>query len=219
MQDIVKLSGHLSILIQFLTGVIGLHGFSYKLSPQHSILKEILLLETIVQFIELLAYVFMYRYFDPPNISVFRYYDWFLTTPTMLMSTILYLEYIASTTPINMRTFVKNNIKDVSLIMSLNMLMLLFGYLGEKGVLERKNACFLGFIPFVMCFSHMYNKYGSKTPQGRKIVKYMFIIWSMYGLVYLLPNAPKNVSYNCLDLVAKNAWGLFIYSSIKNKKI
>lgn len=35
--------------------------------------------------------------------------------------------------------------------------------------------------------------------------------WGFYGLAFLLPVNARNISYNFLDLFAKNFYGVFIY--------
>jgi hypothetical protein len=39
----------------------------------------------------------------------------------------------------------------------------------------------------------------------------MFVVWSLYGIAALLPTLQKNISYNGLDIIAKNFYGLFIF--------
>ena len=36
----------------------------------------------------------------------------------------------------------------------------------------------------------------------------MYGVWALYGVAAALPDAPKNISYNGLDLVSKNAFGV-----------
>lgn len=209
MSDIVKKSTNISLFIQLVTGLIGLNGFRYQLPVKHQILKEILTLETIVQFIELGVYIWFYYNHNLKTMATLRYYDWFLTTPTMLLSTIAFLEYDQS-----IQTVIKNNQEMIKKIITLNLSMLVFGYLGEIKKIERLHAAILGFIPFLIMFKILFQKYGNN-----KIIKFMFIVWGLYGVAYMFPDVPKNVSYNFLDVVAKNFWGLYIYHQIKQQKI
>ena len=48
----VQLTTDISIVIQFITGVVGLQGLFFNLSEKHQILKNVLTLEMIVQCIE-----------------------------------------------------------------------------------------------------------------------------------------------------------------------
>ena len=42
----------------------------------------------------------------------------------------------------------------------------------------------------------------------------MFIVWSLYGVAATFKPNEKNVSYNVLDIISKNFYGLFIYFQI-----
>ena len=43
---------------------------------------------------------------------------------------------------------------------------------------------------------------------------FLISIWSLYGVAAVLPTIPKNLSYNVLDIISKNFYGLFIYYKI-----
>ena len=74
----------LSIIIQFLTGIIELFSLFIKVPSSFLFLKQMLLLEVIVQFIEGLFYIYwLYNFNNILNITPKRYFDWMLTTPTM----------------------------------------------------------------------------------------------------------------------------------------
>ena len=85
----------LSLLIQALTGIVGIQGLMTDIPEKHHILKDILALETVVQFIEFAYYIWLIYCFKQLtyDITFTRYFDWFLSTPIMLVSTILFLEY------------------------------------------------------------------------------------------------------------------------------
>jgi len=225
MSNIVQTTTNLSILVQIITGVFGLDGFRYTIPKEHLILLDILKMETIVQFIELGMYIWFHFNFDINTIATTRYYDWVITTPTMLISTLVFLIYQKDVETnklvqnMNLKQVLLDNKQIISHIIILNTMMLGFGYLGETGIIDKKIATILGFIPFIMCFSILYNNYGKHSTLGKKITKYMFFIWSLYGIVYMLPTVPKNVFYNILDILAKNFWGLFIYFRIKELHI
>ena len=38
----------------------------------------------------------------------------------------------------------------------------------------------------------------------------VYVTWGLYGACALLPDEPKNVGYNTLDVVSKNAFGVFV---------
>ena len=39
----------------------------------------------------------------------------------------------------------------------------------------------------------------------------MLVIWGFYGVAATFGTVNKNISYNTLDIIAKNFYGLFIY--------
>ena len=99
-------------------------------------LKDILTNENVVQLVEGLVYIWIVYYslnFD--DMINKRYLDWFITTPLMLISTILFMKYNTEkekNNSIHSKQFFYEYFKDILYIGLLNALMLLFGFLGEK---------------------------------------------------------------------------------------
>ena len=92
--DLLLQSVYFSIFMQFITGIIQLDGLFIKLPKEHQILQDVLKLDTMVQFIEATFYVWLF--FNVKNIARMaskRYYDWMITTPAMLLATIIYMKY------------------------------------------------------------------------------------------------------------------------------
>jgi hypothetical protein len=56
----------------------------------------------------------------------------------------------------------------------------------------------------------IYEKFARYSENGKKIFYYFFITWSLYGFAALMPYHYKNISYNILDLFAKNFFGLYL---------
>ena len=183
-----------------------------------------LLLELIVQFIEGFFYIhWFYNFNNILNITPKRYFDWMLTTPTMLVTLIFYLIFLK---------YKNENISDklqffklfyqefhnIIIILLLNWLMLLFGYLGEINFIPVLLGVLLGFIPFIIYYYIIYKKYALLSDDGLKIFFYFFIVWSLYGIVAILPYKIKNTFYNILDLFSKNFFGIFLsYLLFTNK--
>ena len=95
--DIVYTSGVLSLIIQLTTGLFDFYVLQIKVPKEVMILKQVLILEFIVQIIEFSFYLWMVYNFDKlVNITPYRYWDWALTTPTMLISLCIYLLYLKS---------------------------------------------------------------------------------------------------------------------------
>ena len=88
--------------------------------------------------------------------------------------------------------------------------MLLFGYLYESEVIDKKTATFLGYVFFLITFQFIYEKYAKKSQQGKQLFAVLFITWAIYGIAFLLPDIEKNNITNFLDLFAKNFFGVFL---------
>ena len=85
---IVKSTLLVSLYAQIIALVVGFFGIVIKLDARDKILQQCLILEEIVQVIEFSFYIF-FSYFYKNNVDIvdiakYRYYDWFLTTPTMI---------------------------------------------------------------------------------------------------------------------------------------
>ena len=192
------------------------------------LLKEMMLLELFVQLIEGSFYVYwLYDFKNILNITPKRYFDWVITTPTMLINLIFYLiflQYKDNNTNDNLNdnlNFVKlfkTEFSTIITILLLNWSMLLFGYLGETSVIPVLLGVSLGFVPFLIYYYIIYEKYALLSDDGYKIFLYFFVFWSLYGVVAIFPYKIKNMCYNILDLFSKNFFGLFLtYLIFTNK--
>ena len=172
-------------------------------------------MEFIVQIIELSFYGWMISKFSSiKNITPFRYYDWAITTPTMLITLMFYLMFLRDReNGIQSESFFtefKNHWTIILKVSILDWLMLFAGYLGEKEIFSYLLTTIVGFIPFILMFYLIYSNFASKSEQGQKIFWYFVGIWSIYGIAAMLPYKIKNSLYNVLDLFAKNFFGLFL---------
>jgi len=217
----------ISVVVQFLTGIIEMGAAFYVDVPRENyIIKQLLYLELVVQAIEGLFYIWLVYNFDSvANVTPKRYIDWTITTPTMLTTLIFYLIYLRykndklDTTKLDFFTLANDNSSALSKILLLNWSMLFFGYLGEMKILSTLSGVLLGFVPFLLYYYAIYEKYAVKSgEQGVKLFWYFFFFWSLYGVVALLPYNLKNSLYNILDLFAKNFFGLFLSYTILLKK-
>jgi bacteriorhodopsin len=135
----------------------------------------------------------------------YRYFDWFFTTPILLIDLCILLD-------IYDYNFIVN-------IVSLNILMLLFGYLGEIKVISMVNSTILGFIPFILLFYMIKQKIDEKNKYSKEQViinnriYYTFAgLWTLYGVNHLVTNIElKNTTYNVLDLLTKGIFALYVY--------
>jgi hypothetical protein len=206
----------ISIIVQIVTGGIEMVALFIKVPSAYSLIKELLLFEFIVQIIEGIFYIWLaYNFTKIINVTPKRYIDWVITTPTMLITLILYLIYLNKktnneTNDLELFTLLKENSSIIIPIIMLNWLMLLFGYLGEMKIISVSLGVVLGFIPFLIYYYMIYKNYVIKNTPGYLLFWYFFFFWSLYGVVAILPYYTKNACYNILDLFAKNFFGLFL---------
>ena len=206
----------ISIVIQIITGIIEIGAFFVKVPTMYSIIRQLLILELVVQFFEGMFYVWLaYNFTKVLNVTPKRYIDWVITTPTMLITLMIYLIYLNKkvenkTNELDFFTLLKDNSSIIIPVVVLNWLMLLFGYLGEMRIIPVLMGVFLGFIPFLMYYYIIYVNYVNQNTNGYLLFWYFFFFWSLYGVVAVLPYYIKNSFYNILDLFAKNFFGVFL---------
>jgi bacteriorhodopsin len=206
----IEITAYSSLFIQFITGVIDVSALSIDVPSDKMIFKDLLKVELVVQLIEFVFYLWMILNLTTiKNITPYRYLDWFITTPIMLITFIAYLDNNQYTT---LSHFIFDNILIISELVFLNMLMLLFGFLAELNIIPYTIGITLGFIPFIYYFKRIYDIYIKKNTSNDKVKLYWFflIIWTIYGIAALTTYTVKNTMYNMLDLFSKNGFGLFL---------
>ena len=92
--------------------------------------------------------------------------------------------------------------------------MLLFGYLGEKRIMNKEISIFIGFMFFFWVFKIIYEKYVNGITVNKSLYCFVVIIWALYGVAATFNKEFKHTSYNILDIIAKNFYGLYIYYKI-----
>ena len=222
--NLVLWTVYFSIFMQFVTSIIQLDGLFIKLPQEHMILKDILMMETIVQVIEASFYVWLvFNFRNIQKMASKRYYDWVITTPLMLLGTIIYMKYLELSenqkdpqgTIIKFRDFLKDNAVNIGKITTSNFLMLLLGYLGEIDVMSIINSVIVGTIFFIYTFYVIWDEYAKYSKEGMMLFYFLFVVWGLYAVAALMKAKYKNISYNLLDIVSKNFYGLYIYYVIK----
>jgi hypothetical protein len=223
---IIQITGILSLIVQIITGLIDGYVLTFEVTPEMRVLYQLLLMEFTVQVIEGMFYIWMLKQFtvssNHSNITKYRYWDWVFTTPTMLITLSIYLKYksdleVAKKKPETLPNYIKQYFKPLLTVVIMNSLMLLFGYLGETGVLSIGLSTVLGFIPFFIMFYIIYQTFVIYIPEAKNIFLYFVCVWGLYGIAALMPYNIKNASYNILDLFAKNFFGLFLAYTIYTK--
>ena len=194
---------HLTYVVLLTTGTIT---FIEALRTADPMVRHILNLETCISIIAAYFYsVFLEKIKGPytwPEITKIRYLDWSITTPIMLLALCLAMVYNVG---------MHLHLSLILTVVCLNYLMLGVGYLGETQRLPRIEAAVIGFIPFFFMFWLIYGLIGKSV--ANKILFWLyFVVWSMYGLVYLLDDETKQILTNVLDLIAKCFIGLGLWA-------
>jgi bacteriorhodopsin len=214
MNNLIYKTGVLSFVIQIITTIIDTYALSINVPPSLYDIKELLWIEYFVNIIEGIFYVWMISNFaNIKNITKFRYYDWVISTPTMLFTYSMYLliiKKIEENKKHNLLDSIYNEKYTLLTIILLNWTMLFFGYIGEIGKMSVNLSTFLGFLPFTMMFYIIYEKYAKYTSTGINTFIYFVVVWSLYGVAALMSYEVKNIMYNILDLFAKNFFALFL---------
>jgi bacteriorhodopsin len=209
----IYISGLVSLIIQLLVGIVGFLAINVEVTTKEELLKDLLKVELFVQIIEFIFYLWLIYYLSgaSQNITPFRYLDWAITTPTMLITLSAFLNHDGNTTT-RLSDFLSDNTGSVVKIVLLNALMLGCGLLGEFGYLSQYVSTALGFIPFALNFKNIKDAFLPLSNDFFKnAVFYWFVFfWSLYGVFALMSYTVKNTGYNILDIFAKNFFGLFL---------
>ena len=126
---------YLSLLIQVFTGLFDYYIIKLNIPDKLIILKQILIMELVVQIIEGTFYTWLaLNITSVTNITQNRYFDWYLTTPTMLITLCVYLIYLRNndankSTKDSLIKIVYDNLNVFIPVVFLNFLMLTAGYL------------------------------------------------------------------------------------------
>jgi len=184
----------ISIVVQIVTGIIDIAAFFVKVPTVYSIIRQLLILELVVQFFEGSFYFWLACNFTKVlNVTPKRYIDWAITTPTMLITLMTYLIYLNKmaedkTNELELFTVLKENSNIFIPVVLLNWLMLLFGYLGEMRIIPVLLGVFLGFIPFLVYYYIIYVNYVTQDTSGYLLFWYFFffnIFWKLLRHDYL----------------------------------
>lgn len=216
-QDIIILqTAKVSLVIQIVAAIVGIYGITLQLPLQHIILREVLVLETVVQCIELIYYLWLINQFANINYNVTstRYFDWVLSTPIMFITTAIFMTYrnhLGDSSTLSLFSFLRENANDLFQIVGANAIMLLFGYLGEIEIISRFQGFFWGSLFFIISFLLLFSHFVGDDGLNQQLFWFMAIIWGFYGVAYCLNYKTKNVMYNFLDIFSKNFYGFFLF--------
>ena len=204
--DWVYRTAAVSTVAQIVLGGVSLIGFA-KIDQGPRVLWVLLVLDVTVQIIELVFY--MYFVCICRLATWYRYIDWFISTPIMLVSTMVFIEYINVPT-LTLDRFAATYRNDVIFVVIMNALMLSFGLSQERRWIPKYPALLLGWIPFLLVFASMYARLAYKSVGTICLLTFVFITWALYGVAAFFSYVPKNVAYNLLDIVSKNFYGVVV---------
>lgn len=222
MKDAILWSLYASLTAQWSTLGINFFSLFQELPPKDQVLQSVLWIETVVQIIELVFYSwYAYHFNTVAEATFYRYHDWFVTTPLMLFSTMIYYDYKnkENDETVTVETFLKEHWKKVLIVFGFNVMMLYFGYLYELNLVGMATSQIFGFIGFFGSFYVMWDSFVSKNPDNYWLFGFMFVVWALYGVAAMFSSVWKNVSYNILDVIAKNFYGIFLSLLINSKAI
>jgi len=180
--------------------------------------RGIMNLESAVSLVAGYVYTIFGQMANDPNttyqdITRLRYYDWFCTTPMLLLTLILFFSY-ESGKPIAFSKYVA--------LFVLNFLMLYFGYLGETGTMDRNTGGAVAFVFYGLLVAAILYMF-VLGPKGKlaidsfelAIFALFFVVWTSYGVVYYMKDiALRNRIMNCLDVVAKIFIGILLWAHV-----
>jgi len=216
----IYISGIVSLIIQLIVGVIDYLALKIELDSTDQLLKDLLEVELAVQVVEFIFYIWLIYYFNQVsrNITPYRYLDWAVTTPLMLITLSAFLQHDGTTTN-RLSDFLSNHTASIIHIVLLNAAMLLFGLIGEFGYLSHYTSTALGFIPFALNFAYIKENFlpSSEDPFKNAVFYWFVFFWALYGVFAVMKYSIKNTGYNILDIFAKNFFGLFLAYIIWSK--
>lgn len=202
--ELIKSSFNTSYALLFTTGTIT---FIEALRTKDTKIRHIMNIETVISLIAGYFYSKFLTLINDQNvdygkINLLRYTDWFMTTPFMLLGLGLVMTY-------NLKTEFK--LKHFVYFLLLDYAMLLFGYLGEIGKINKNLGLWGGFACFALLFYYIYYIYIKDKKSLANVVTYLvfLIFWAVYGIAYTnKSDIIKNLIYNTLDVFAKCIVGI-----------
>ena len=185
------------------------------IAKENTYLRQALVSESCVNIVAGLTYSLFIKYLYEEHLTLegvtpLRYLDWAITTPLLLFSFTLYVQYFNKETRTSSIDFTP-----LIYIIGFNFGMLCFGFLGETGDSNQLLFFVLGFGAYAGLFYFLYEKY--VDGKDNTILTYYIIfavVWGLYGLAYLLPLDWKNIIYNILDVISKAGFGILIWVSM-----
>lgn len=177
--------------------------------------KQIIRLDAIVNVFAASCYAAILSF--PSAMRNIRYTDWIVTCP------ILMLIMCNLSDRARQQSDPAPNSSRRGLIVLFTTLMLACGWYGND---QLGISYVLGFVAFACAF-YLLNKEivledhpgdSEETLRQKEFIRKLYfvsvLIWSLYGVSYLLPLTYRNMSYNCLDLFSKGGLAVLLFNEI-----
>ena len=197
------------------------------------VLTTILWLETAVQLVEFTWYAVVGTLFVYGKKIIgrscefdleYRFADWYLTTPTMLITLYFLLHYFNMPCMTNRMLREQDNFMlFLILIVVFDWAMLTIGLLYELNWFKWTSLRYpylpmvLGFVFLLSAFvPHIDVLVNSRTTEGIVVLVLTILVWAAYGVVATWwlgrhnGTMQKNAAYNILDIFSKNCFGVLV---------
>lgn len=184
--------------------------FIEALKTENMRIRHILNLETSVSLVAGFVYGIFYDMLQKKTLQLdkvteFRYMDWAITTPMLLLVLLLFLNF--------------DNRREVHFsvyftVLLLNYTMLIAGFLGETKTIDKNKAGAVGFIAYFAMITFIWYLFIHNNPRNSKnnlVFTVFTILWSFYGIAYYTDVKTKNLMYNTLDVMSKAMFGILIW--------
>ncbi|MBL6687041.1 MAG: bacteriorhodopsin [Pseudomonadales bacterium] len=152
---------------------------------------------------------------------VYRYIDWLITVPLLMIEFWIILKAVGSS--VGSGSFIR--------LLVGTLVMLIFGYLGEAGVMNATLGFWLGMVGWAVIIYEIFAGEAGKAAAATESVKaafgYMRLIvlvgWAIYPIGYVMgymmggvDEGSLNMVYNLADFVNKILFGLIIWNLAYN---
>lgn len=208
--EVVKSTFYITYVFLITTGTVT---FIESLRTPNPVVRHVMNLETCISIIAAYFYsIFIAKLAEHKDgiipykeIILTRYTDWMISTPFMLFVLCIILAN-ENKVPFTFKVFL--------IVILLDIGMLLSGYMGEIGKINKIIALLIGYACFTLLFSFIWYVFMSKGKNGFIVWFTYFsfvVLWGIYGIAYMADEETKNVIYNILDLLAKAFMGIFFW--------
>ena len=177
----------------------------------------------LVTLVAAVHYIYMRDYWVVNSASpiVYRYIDWLITVPLLMIEFYIILKAVGAS--VGSGSFVR--------LLVGTLVMLVFGYLGEAGIMGTTLAFILGMVGWAVIIYEIFAGEAGKAAAANESVKaafgYMRLIvlvgWAIYPIGYVMgymmggvDDGALNMVYNLADFVNKILFGLIIWNLAYN---